>query len=651
MRACGGVVVFRGNAGAASRRRAVLCAFFAFATVLTSAVWAQAPGRALFGLDRSAQRAPIEEGVVRAQPISIDLSVIAAIRTRLEADPSSPQELALALPFDNSTLKLELTRLERVGDAVAIHGSVAGAPWSSVVLVERNGIVVANIDAFKSNYQIRYRGPGFGHELREVDPGVFREKELEPREPKVPDSLDAPPSPGLKATQVDDGSLIDVMVAYTPAVRVAAGGTAAVQLLITAAVAEANAAYTNSGVIQRIRLVHTKEVAYVESGDAFQDLTRLSGKADGFMDDVHAARDLYAADLVSLWVEGGCGLASFMGTVGAYFEQFGFSVVSRNCATSNRSFAHELGHNMGLRHDVFVDPGVTPFAHAHGYIDPPNGFRTIMAYNDGCAAVNTFCNRVNYFSNPNVNFGGNTTGVAATANAKLALDNTRVTVANFRASVATVPPTITSANGVTFFVGTPSTFTVTATGTPAPTFQLTGGVLPNTLTFSNATGILTGTPTLPNIGVYPVQFTAANGTAPNAVQNFTLTIAAAPACTLDIDGNGNLDALTDGLMILRSLFGLSGNAVIAGAIAANPVPTRTTWLQVAPFLAPGAFDVDGNGNSDALTDGLMILRAMFGLTGAQVTNNALGTIPPATRTTWAAIRAYLNANCGSNFAP
>ena len=91
--------------------------------------------------------------------------------------------------------------------------------------------------------------------------------------------------------------------------------------------------------------------------------------------------------------------------------------------------------------------------------------------------------------------------------------------------------------------------------------------------------------------------------------------------------------------------------MIAGAIAANPVPTRTTWLQVAPFLAPGAFDVDGNGNSDALTDGLMILRAMFGLTGAQVTNNALGTTPPATRTTWAAIRAYLNANCGSNFAP
>jgi len=64
---------------------------------------------------------------------------------------------------------------------------------------------------------------------------------------------------------------------------------------------------------------------------------------------------------------------------------------------------------------------------------------------------------------------------------------------------------------------------------------------------------------------------------------------------------------------------------------------------------PCSLDVDGNSAIDALTDGLMLLRAMFGLTGTSVTNNAVG--GNSTRTTWAQIRPYLNTNCGTNFAP
>ena len=35
----------------------------------------------------------------------------------------------------------------------------------------------------------------------------------------------------------------------------------------------------------------------------------------------------------------------------------------------------------------------------------------------------------------------------------------------------------------------------------------------------------------------------------------------------DIDGSGNVDALTDGLMLLRYLFGLRGASLIDGAVA------------------------------------------------------------------------------------
>ena len=35
---------------------------------------------------------------------------------------------------------------------------------------------------------------------------------------------------------------------------------------------------------------------------------------------------------------------------------------------------------------------------------------------------------------------------------------------------------------------------------------------------------------------------------------------------IDIDGNEQFDALTDGLLLLRSMFGISGEPLIAGAV-------------------------------------------------------------------------------------
>ena len=100
-------------------------------------------------------------------------------------------------------------------------------------------------------------------------------------------------------------------------------------------------------------------------------------------------------------------------------------------------------------------------------------------------------------------------------------------------------------------------------------------------------------------------------------------------------------------MILRAMFGLTGTAVTANAIGPNP--TRTTWAAIEPFVFLGKLDIDGNGKTDALTDGLLILRTMFGLKGTQVTANALGANP--TRATWNDVRAYLNGSCGGSFSP
>ncbi|MEP7316586.1 MAG: choice-of-anchor Q domain-containing protein, partial [Sphingomicrobium sp.] len=65
----------------------------------------------------------------------------------------------------------------------------------------------------------------------------------------------------------------------------------------------------------------------------------------------------------------------------------------------------------------------------------------------------------------------------------------------------------------------------------------------------------------------------------------------------------------------------------------------------SPVLLPlCTLDVDGSGGTpDALTDGLLLMRAMFGLTGVAVTNGA--TTAGAPRADWTSIRNYLNGSC------
>ena len=41
--------------------------------------------------------------------------------------------------------------------------------------------------------------------------------------------------------------------------------------------------------------------------------------------------------------------------------------------------------------------------------------------------------------------------------------------------------------------------------------------------------------------------------------------------SLDIDGNGKYDALTDGLLVLRNMFGLEGEALVNGALAPDAI--------------------------------------------------------------------------------
>jgi hypothetical protein len=113
---------------------------------------------------------------------------------------------------------------------------------------------------------------------------------------------------------------------------------------------------------------------------------------------------------------------------------------------------------------------------------------------------------------------------------------------------------------------------------------------------------------------------------------------------LDIDGNGRSEALTDGLLVMRGLFGFSGESLTRGAIATGaPFATAVQVLERLSAFA-GVMDVDGNGKLDALTDGLLLIRYQFGFRGEVLVRNAIGA--NATRSSAAQIEQYLQGATG-----
>ena len=109
---------------------------------------------------------------------------------------------------------------------------------------------------------------------------------------------------------------------------------------------------------------------------------------------------------------------------------------------------------------------------------------------------------------------------------------------------------------------------------------------------------------------------------------------------LDADGNASYDALTDGLLVIRYLFGLTGGALTNGAIGTGATRIdATAVLTQLDYLKP-LLDVDGNGQADALTDGLMLMRYLFGLRGGALVAGAIG--PGALRNA-AQIEAYIQS--------
>ncbi|MBK9123337.1 MAG: hypothetical protein IPM16_09500 [Chloroflexi bacterium] len=357
------------------------------------------------------------------------------------------------------------TERRAVSNTAVWTGRVPGGEPSAVVVASDGVNLDARVVVGGLVYHVQSVGSGLVR-ISEIDMAAGRhDAQGRPIDDAVPYELtpeDIAHGERMRsAVRADDGTIIDVMVVYTPAAQAFLGSEAAIRLAIEATVALTNLTYQNSGVGFRIRLVHVAPVEYVEQG--FSDLSRLSGSSDGHMDIVHQWRDQYKADLVALIAgtpvaeRNYCGIANL--ALGMPAPGSAFSVTEALCI-SDITFAHELGHNMGKAHDrangfIAIDP------YAYGYQDESEGpgdygdFVTVMAYSTAgeCPPVYVFgvCPAVAYWSDPDATYNGKPLGRPG-ANGEdnvQSLANTQFPIANYRVSddagstIPTPVPTLT----------------------------------------------------------------------------------------------------------------------------------------------------------------------------------------------------------------
>lgn len=218
---------------------------------------------------------------------------------------------------------------------------------------------------------------------------------------------------------------IRVLVFYTSSAK---SSVSNIQNTVFTAIALTNQSFANSQIAAQVELVFAGETDYSESGNIFTDLDRFRIDNDGYMDAVHALRDIYSADVCVLLLNdpNTCGLASTINAV----PYNAFCAVSTygTCATSNYSFAHEIGHLLGCRHDTKADPTTTPYQYGHGYVQSKKKWRTIMSYASSCSN----CPRLLYWSNPDELYQGEHMGTHIFHNNSLVWNNRHNIVSTFR---------------------------------------------------------------------------------------------------------------------------------------------------------------------------------------------------------------------------
>lgn len=201
-------------------------------------------------------------------------------------------------------------------------------------------------------------------------------------------------------------AVIDVLVIYTQGTADAYGGDPTTK--INQLFQLSNQIYVDSGVNLELRVAKTQVVNYTDDNSAQTALNDITYGSNAAFSIVPALRDQYKADMVVLYrpyksIQGSCGVAwiNGIGTNGDFsnssIKNYMFAHLAINTC-GDYVTAHELGHNMGLKHSRKQDGSGGTFPYALGYgVD--GQFVTIMAY-QASFNVDYWTGKIYKFSNP-----------------------------------------------------------------------------------------------------------------------------------------------------------------------------------------------------------------------------------------------------------
>ena len=125
----------------------------------------------------------------------------------------------------------------------------------------------------------------------------------------------------------------------------------------------------------------------------------------------------------------------------------------------------------------------------------------------------------------------------------------------------------------------------------------------------------------------------------------TIAVATAPL-PFDIDGDGTCNASTDAVLMMRYLGGARGAALTAN-LSFDPSAARQTPQAITDYLASlgNTLDVDGDGKSLSVTDGLMFWRYTKARVGTALTTAAQNAKVGGGMKTDIEIKAYFDSKC------
>lgn len=266
------------------------------------------------------------------------------------------------------------------------------------------------------------------------------------------------PSPGISGkdrNEPEDKRFINCNLPIRVLVLFTANADAAVPDIIQTSmlsIFQTNNAFQNSAVsgnFAPITMAGPIQINFNETANIDNDVNTLAGRAD-----IQTLRNNNGADLVVILTDG-----NYAGVLGIV-QQIGpnnatsYAIVEADAATGNYTFAHELGHLFGGRHEQC---NINPFGacdntagDAHGYSFTYGLFGINKRHTIMHQLIPNY-SRILHYSNPNVQYSGNNTGIVNQNNNARQINDQAATVAGFRSFIGQLTASVITQGHVPAF--------------------------------------------------------------------------------------------------------------------------------------------------------------------------------------------------------